>query len=131
MTGIYMVFDFRPLDEIENTELDQLVTLHMRERQRLEFKATLGLTGNVQNDHGVRQEVLVDIASLANAGGGYLIFGIGDDGRGQANGYSRLTEVEARRIRDTLTELVVRHISERIEGLEIRSRVVNGNHLVL
>ena len=57
-----MIFDGKPIDEISDEEIDELVSKHMSERQHLEFKVTL----NHQDDSD-RLELLRDIVSFANA----------------------------------------------------------------
>ena len=77
-----MIFEGRPVDEISDEEIAQLVKAHVSERQHLEFKATLGY-----KDDDARMELLRDVVSMANGGGGYLVFGVRDDGRGQAQSF--------------------------------------------
>lgn len=121
-----MIFDGKPIDDISDEEIDILVGEHMSERQHLEFKATL----NHQDDSD-RLELLRDIASMTNAGGGYIIIGIHDDGNGRAQTYAANLLGDRQRIKQAITSLCLDHISDRIDGLEIRLREVKGNPLVI
>ena len=56
-----MIFEGRPVDEISDEEIAQLVKAHVSERQHLEFKATLGY-----KDDDARMELLRDVVSMAN-----------------------------------------------------------------
>lgn len=65
---IKLIFDHKMLAEITNQEIEELVAEHIQENQNLEFKLTLNYKYEPE-----RFETLCDIASLANAGGGYLV----------------------------------------------------------
>ena len=121
-----MIFDGKPIDDIPDEEIDILVSEHMSERQHLEFKATL----NHQDDSD-KLELLRDIASMANAGGGYIVIGIYDDGSGRAQTYATNLVGDGQRIKQAIMSLCLDHISDRIDGLEIRLREVKGNPLVI
>jgi hypothetical protein len=121
-----MIFEGRPIDEITDEEIDRLITEHVAERQHLEFKVTV----NHRND-SEKLELLRDIASLANGGGGYLIVGIRDDGKGCALEYEPALIGDTVQIKKAVASLCHDHIRERIDGLEIKERNVKGNQLVL
>jgi len=115
-----LIFDGKPIDDISDEEIDELVGEHMSERQYLEFKATL----NHQDDSD-RLELLRDVVSFANAGGGYLIIGIRDDGEGHAQKYEPDMIGDRQKIKQAITSLCLDHIRDRIDGLEIRLRTVS------
>ncbi len=121
-----MIFEGRSIDEIPDVELERLVAEHICERRYLEFKVTV----NYQSDQD-RLEVLRDIVSMTNSGGGYLIIGIRDDGRGRAQKYEPTMVGDLDKIRQAILALCLQHISERIDELEIRPRMVNGNPLLV
>ena len=121
-----MIFDGKPIDDISDQEIDKLVAEHMSERQHLEFKVTLN-----HQDNPDRLELLRDIVSFANAGGGYLIIGIRDDGEGHAQKYEPDIIGDRQRIKQAITSLCLEHIRDRIDGLEIRLRTVRSNPLVI
>jgi predicted HTH transcriptional regulator len=117
-----MIFYGRPINEITDLEISGLVDDHVAELQSLEFK----LTFNHRNDEA-RLEMLVDVASLANSGGGHLIIGIRDDGRGCAQRFEDPgdTGPMARSIRDLCRQYIV----DRVDGLEVHERTVDGHRL--
>jgi hypothetical protein len=121
-----MIFDGKPIDEITDEELDAIVQENIRERQHLEFKVTVNY-----RDDGDRLELLHDISSLANGGGGYVIIGIRDDGQGRAVKFEPSLVGDTARIAKSITSLCQDHIRERIDGLGIRERNVKGNPLVV
>lgn len=121
-----MIFDGKPIDEITDEELDAIVQENIRERQHLEFKVAVNY-----RDDGDRLELLRDIGSLANGGGGYVIIGIRDDGQGRALKFEPSLVGDTARIAKSIASLCQDHIRERIDGLEIRERNVKGNPLVV
>lgn len=122
-----MVFDDKPLDEISDDEINALVQDHVQEQQHLELKATYE-----HEDGDKRQEMLRDIVSMANGGGGYLVIGVHEDGQGRAGCFvePRLMSA-ADRMQESIFGLCRDHIAERIEGIEIRTRDVNGHKVIL
>lgn len=119
-----MIFEGKPLDQILDDEIVQLVNDHIEERQNIEFKVTI----NHKNDQD-RFETLCDLCSFANAGGGYLIIGIRDDGKGKAQRLETVTEPE--RIVKSIRSLFIDHISDRIEGIEIQIRQICNSNIIL
>lgn len=122
-----MVFEGRALDEIPDDDISKLVDTHVSERQHLEFKATFNY-----KDASARMELLRDIVSMANGGGGYLVFGVHDDGHGRAEKFvdPALMSRSESMIR-SIRSLCHDHIAERIEGIEVRGRDVNGNIVII
>jgi hypothetical protein len=121
-----MIFDHRSVHEISDEEIDCLVRDHVCERQHLEFKASV----NLRDDEG-RHELLRDIVSLANGGGGYLIIGIRDDGCGKAQTYNSNLELDIERTQRTVLDLSNQYISERLHGLEVVARCAESHPLVI
>lgn len=122
-----MIFDGRPVDEIRDDEITRLVRRHVSERQHVEFKATFEYRKDA-----AKQELLRDVVAMANGGGGYLIIGVRDDGYGRAQAFSEPALMERPdSIVRAIRSLCHNHISERIEGIEIRRRNVNGNSVVI
>jgi hypothetical protein len=121
-----MIFEGKPIDEIADEELDAIVQQKIRERQHLEFKLTI----NYHNDCD-KLELVRDIASLANGGGGYVIIGIRDDGQGRAIKFEPSLVGDTAKIAKSIASLCQDHIRDRIDGMEIRERNVKGNPLVV
>jgi hypothetical protein len=119
-----MIFDGNALSKISNEEIARLVKEHLGERQHLEYKLTI----NRDSDDDIF-EVLFDITSLANAGGGYLIVGIRDDGKGKAQIFESVNNPD--RVKQSILSLCIDHITERIEGLEVECRKIDGNDTVI
>ncbi len=119
-----MIFDGNALSKISNEEIARLVKEHLKERQHLEYKLTI----NRDSDDNIF-EALCDITSLANAGGGYLIVGIRDDGKGKAQIFESVNNPE--RVKQSILSLCIDHITERIEGLEVECRKIDGNDIVI
>ena len=63
-----VIFNGKPINEITDDEIARLVAENLAERQHLELKLTVN-----HRDDAERLEVLLDVSSLANGGGGYLI----------------------------------------------------------
>ncbi len=121
-----MIFDGKSIADISDEEIVRLVEEHQEERQHLEFKLTLK-----HQDDKDRLETLRDIVSMANGGGGYLIVGIRDDGKGRAQKFEPESVGDVDRISKAVGDLCRDHISERIEGLEVVARTVAGNPVVI
>jgi hypothetical protein len=121
-----MIFDHKSVHEITDEEIDALVRNHLQERQHLEFKATV----NLRSDDG-KHELLKDVASMANGGGGYLIIGIRDDGKGRAQAYASDFKLDGERVKRSMTNLCHTYISQRIQGLEVQSRIVRSHPVVI
>jgi len=122
-----MIFENRTVDEISDDDLAHLVAAHVSERQHLEFKATFE-----HRKPEKKLEFLRDVVSMANGGGGYLVFGVRDDGHGQAQCFAE-PDLMAKSgpMINSMRGLCHAHIAERIEGIEIRAREVQGNTLIL
>lgn len=121
-----MIFEGRLLDKITYDEIEALVATHFGERQHLEFKEIIN-----HKDDDDRLEILRDIASLANGGGGYLIIGIKDDGKGNAQIFKSLPLDKIESIKTCIRDLCLNHISERIDGMEFESREIKGNNIII
>jgi len=121
-----MIFEGKPIDEIADEEFEAVVRDHTSERQHLEFKVTINY-----RDDDEKLELLRDIASLVNGGGGYLIIGVRDDGQGRPVRFEPSLLGDTAKIAKSVMSLCQDHIVERIAGLEIRERNVAGNPLVV
>lgn len=118
-----MIFDGKPLIKITDDEIRALVTDKVGENQHLEFKATV-------NYKEEKLEILRDIASLANGGGGYFIVGIGEDGEGRAVKFEKEFLKDPESTKKSIKDLCLQHITEKIYGLEIERRTIDGSPLI-
>jgi hypothetical protein len=121
-----MIFDDKSINEITDDEIRALVVDHVAERQHLEFKKTINYS-----DDDDKIEILHDITSLTNGGGGYIIIGIRDDGKGRAQRFEPNPAEYTTKMKKAVISLCLDHIRERIEGLEVIERKVDENSLVM
>lgn len=93
------------LTETTQRHLDQIVADQACEGPHLDFKRELPPAWNEAAKH----ELLADVTAFANAGGGDLLFGVEEDGAGQAQALVPLTianpDQEVRRIQDIILSL--------------------------
>lgn len=68
------MFFGKPIDCIEQSDLQRLIDDGVLEKKGLDYKRQF--TGNSDGD---KKELLYDITSFANAGGGFLIFGMQEE----------------------------------------------------
>ena len=119
------MWEQRPLESIEETDLLGLVTDEVPEGLRIEYKSErLGPTPLE------RKEFLADVASFANAVGGHLIFGIEEDGGVPTRvGGLVLTDRDAEVLR--LDNLIRDGLDPRVPGIHIRAVSVSGGNAAI
>lgn len=120
-----MIAPHVPFDELSEAHLQALVEERAAERRTLEFKTRLP-----SGDDEAKREFLADVSSLANAGGGDLVFGIKEEA-GEATELNPLTfDADAEQLR--LEQIVRSGVDPRIPGIRPRViRVAGGAVLVL
>jgi hypothetical protein len=64
----------KPFDEIGEADLRQLIEDKVSEKKAIEYKVSLP-----DNKYESKKEFLADVSSLANSGGGHLLFGIQEE----------------------------------------------------
>ena len=69
-----MIFGTKPLDEIEESDLQALLDNPVPERKRIEYKSELP-TDRFKD----RKEFLADVSSFANTVGGYLVYRVREE----------------------------------------------------
>jgi hypothetical protein len=121
-----MLFEGRRLHEISEAEIGAFVRESRGERIDVEFKARYEL----RNDKD-RIEILSDIASFANARGGFILVGINDDGHGRAAGWSKQDVEALRKCESSLRQSTHEFIRERIPDLEFSVRSIDGNGVLI
>jgi hypothetical protein len=110
------------LSELTQADLEQLVRVQTQEGPHLDFKRELP----AQWDTAAKHEFLADVSAFANASGGDLIYGIEEDGNGQASAVVPQTinaDQEVRRLQDFLLNLV----EPRLPGLQVVAIPVDVN----
>jgi hypothetical protein len=121
-----MIFDGKSVHSITDDEIKKIVESKECERQHLEYKATVNYKKSSD-----RLEILRDITSLANAGGGYLLVGVKDNGHGVPVGFCPDLVGNPESIKKSISMLAHEYIEERIDGIEVVVRSVAGNAVVI
>lgn len=83
-----MLLRGKPIDGVTEEDLKQLIVDEVCEQRTLDYKADLRFSSEHE-----KKELLKDMASFANAGGGHLIFGISED-------CGKPTEVQGLQVQD-------------------------------
>jgi len=105
----------KPLTEINQTDLEGLVSDQIAESKVLDYKLQL----NDLRQSGVKKEFLADICSFANCAGGDLIIGI-EDSDGIAAKVIGVSIEEQDTLRAQIEQILQSGIFPRISGIEIR-----------
>jgi len=125
-----LIFNHRPVEQLAESDLLGLIGL--RENEHIEFKVTYNLFGaDAKTVEEEKYELLKDIASLANAGGGYIFVGVRADKNSVAVKFESIPDRDLERMKQSILALCVDHIEERITGLEVKHQVVSGSNLVV
>ncbi|MCA9069000.1 MAG: ATP-binding protein [Planctomycetaceae bacterium] len=104
----------KKLDEIDDACLDALISGGVKESRTIEFKSALQIGKDEE-----KKEFLADVSSLANAGGGDLIFGI-EESDGVATAICGIESFSADSGTLRVEEIVRNGLEPRIIGLQIR-----------
>lgn len=119
-----MIFDGKPTSQITIDQILAVVNDHRPEDQYVDFKARPYPSGDAGTP-----ELIKDVCAFANAAGGYLIIGIGENGQGRANGFVSVEDAEA--VRRSMLDRCLARIDPRLPELDIRILSVNGNNVVI
>jgi len=117
--------DFKPLDQLGEAELLDLVEMAVAEWKTIEYK--LALPGKDDKD---RKEFLRDVSSFANASGGHLVFGI-REAKGIPVEICGLASDNPDAAILRLEEIVRMGVKPRIQGLHCRAIAVSGKGTVI
>lgn len=120
-----MTFDDKPAHEITDDEIRALVANRVAERQDLEFKLTFE-----HRDPAAKAELVRDVASMANGGGGYVLFGIREDDDNRAIALDGV-QGDVKAIADSIRDLCLAHLAPRVKGLEVHRRRVDGKDVII
>jgi len=119
-----MAFDRLKLSEIGEQHLQRLVNDKVQEGDTLEYKVAM-YGGNDR----AKKEMLIDISSMANHRGGYLIVGIKADKGGIA---ADVPGIEPGAHGERIRSICLDSIDRRIDGLEIEDiRLASGRSVVV
>jgi hypothetical protein len=119
-----VIFDGKPIQEISDEELANLVKERVKEGQNLDFKRAL----NLRKDSD-KFDLLRDVTAFVNGGQGYIILGIEEGDERQAVNYVEVTDAES--LRGSILDSCTANISEPISGFDVEVRAVNGKALVV
>ncbi|HEY9777602.1 MAG TPA: ATP-binding protein [Planktothrix sp.] len=125
-----MLFDHRPIEQLTDEELRSLIG--RRENEHIEFKVIYNLSGAdspALNEE--KYELLKDVASMANAGGGYIFVGVRANEKSIAVKFESIENKIVERLKQSISALCVDHIEERISGLEVKDRSIEGATIIV
>ncbi|MBN2207860.1 MAG: ATP-binding protein [Candidatus Coatesbacteria bacterium] len=105
----------KPLEDINENDLQYYVDSKVVERRTLEYKEALP----GKNDEG-KKEFLADVSSFANAAGGHIIYGITQDDNGEPKELSGLGEINVDDARLHLENLMRDCLAPRIPRVGIQ-----------
>ena len=113
----------KPLAEIDEKDIQALVDNEEQESATLEFKQKLDSTGEEKSIKDVKKELVKDVSAMANANGGFIIYGIKEEKGGKAKevvGIER--EIKGRPVEEWVEQVLIRNVRPR---LAFRPQVVN------
>lgn len=109
-----MLLRGKPLESVDETDLQALVDNEVAEGKSIEYKLELP-----KNSDGDKKEFLADLSSLANATGGHLIYGIKEKGgvAKEVTGLEISKSIDEEKLR--LEDIIRNGIAPRISGIKI------------
>jgi hypothetical protein len=119
--GIEMWFDNRQISEIKPEEIVDLVNRKIVEDQCLEFKQEpyrLLKNSDSKDREEQKTELCKDVASIANAEGGYIIIGIKEENK-IAKDFINVKNADS--ICESITQLCLQYIEPHVISLEVRA----------
>lgn len=120
-----MPLDRPDLDEVTQSDIDELIANSVSEGYRLEFKRQ-----PYGNSDGDRREFLKDVTALANATGGHLIVGI-DAKDGVARSLVPLQDGAIDAEFQRLESLLRDGVEPRVSGIRMRAVQVDGGAVLI
>jgi hypothetical protein len=115
----------RPLQSLEEADLQELIANGVAEGRTVEYKQSL--PGNGDED---KKEFLADISSFANAAGGFVVYGMQEkDGNPIALMGLQIADVDGEKLR--LENMIRDGISPRIIGVELKPIPIGAGAVVL
>ena len=112
-----MIFNNRPIHEITDQELRNLIG-NQEENQNIDFKQQ-DYHKDDEDPEVYKREICKDITAMANAGGGYILIGVGERDK-VAQGF--YTVNEASKVTQSIKDTCLDHIDRRIRNLEVELR---------
>lgn len=119
-----MIFDGKPASQITPGDIRRLVEEQVQEDQFLEFKRE-----PYPATEAGKREMIKDVSAFANAAGGYIFIGIGENGEGRA---SELVGVDdASGISRSILDRCLTLIEPRLTQLDVARIDVDGRAVVI
>lgn len=119
-----MALDGKRIEEITEVDLQTLKSNEVQENKTLEYKSTLP-----DNSYDAKKEFLADVSAFANASGGYLLFGVKDEG-GVPIEVCGIEDVDSDGEKARLENLLRDNIDPRIPGISIRAIELESSAVV-
>ncbi|MFC1492299.1 helix-turn-helix domain-containing protein [Nitrospinota bacterium] len=115
----------RPLEEIEQVDLQNLIDTEVREGTTIDYKREISLdTGDE------KREFLADVSSFANAAGGDLVIGM-DEENGAPSAYPGLDLPDPDSEILRIENLIRSGIAPRLPGIAIKLILLDGGRFVM
>lgn len=121
-----MIFDGKPTDQITPEEIEAFVRDGVEENGFLDYKAR----PYARDDRGVH-ELVKDVSAFANAQGGYLIIGVGEDADHPRRPGKIVNVDDPESERRRMIDHCFGKIEPRLSELDIRSIDVDGQSLLI
>jgi schlafen family protein len=102
-----------PIDQINWTDIEALISNKVRERQTLDYKAVL--PGKSDEE---KKDFLKDITALANSSGGHLVYGVSDED-GVPHGALGLADFKFDETEQRLRQLIRDCVDPPLHGVEM------------
>lgn len=121
-----MLLRGKPLESVNETDLQALVVNEIAEGKTIEYKSELP-----KNSNSDKKEFLADVSSFTNSSGGYLIYGIKEKGgvAKEITGIEITNSIESEILR---LETIIRDgIDPRITGMKIQPIKLQNSKLVI
>lgn len=113
----------KPAKEWTLEDLQGLIGLD--ENAALEFKDARSLL----NEDKKKDEIAKDVSAMANAAGGFIVYGIGENSRGVAD---KLSPIPFRKgISEWLEQVISTNIEPKIHGIQIQTIIVGSDDVAI
>lgn len=118
-----MIFDNRPISEISDDELRNLIG-NQEENQWIDFKQK-DYHQDPDDPEKYKREICKDVTAMANTAGGYIFIGVQEGKDGKAQGFFTVDNPD--KVVRSITGICLDHIDPRIPYLEVKKRSFEWN----
>ncbi len=120
-----MLFNNKPVSQLEEQDLLEIVARQEIETKTLEFKREISI-----NTDAEKKEFLYDVTSFANASGGIIFYGI-DETEGVASSIRGINDINPDKEKLKIENILRSAVTPRIPGISIHSVELSDNSFVL